>query len=136
MIYLLSWKRRCRGVITNTFNCKEGCEYTSETIAVPDTEWGSWQLNFPSIYPGDQRSKYLICYYPITEHDILIQSVGTNNKLKITLSASLVWQLITSLNLSASVVPSGAFSAYIFSHKEQVTAYRFKYRLNLSTVRL
>lgn len=34
------------------------------------------------------------------------------------------------------MVPSGAFSAYIFAHKEQVTAYRPKYKLNPSTVRL
>lgn len=39
---------------------------------------------------GAERSKHLIYYYPVTEHDILIQSVGTHNKLEITLSASLV----------------------------------------------
>lgn len=49
-----------------------------------------------------ERSKHLIYYYPITEHDILIQSVGTHNKLEITLSASLYdnWlHLLTFLHL-------------------------------------
>lgn len=103
-------------------------------MAGPATEWGSSQLNFPFFI--QESREHRIYYYPITEHDILIQSVGTHNKLQITLSASLVWQLITSLNLSASVVPSGEVSAYIFAHKEQVTAYRPTDRLNPTTVRL
>lgn len=92
-------------------------------MAVLATE-RQFTMEFPlCLSRGAERSKHLIYYYPVTEQDILIQSVGTHNKLEITLSASLVWQLITSLNPSASVVPSGAFSAYIFAHKEQVPAY-------------
>lgn len=50
-----------------------------------------------------ERNKHLIYYYPITEHDILIQPVETHNKLKITLSASLGYDnwlhLLTFLHL-------------------------------------
>lgn len=91
VIHFLSSQNRYQDMIVKTLNCElRRAHIIRQAQARKEAVHTAFLSLFFLLSRRTGKSKHLIYYYPVTEHDILIQSGGTHNKLEITLNASLV----------------------------------------------